>query len=199
MNQRSYTTPLKSSSVPFRAVGVWRAVVTEVVGAQVSVRVPRLSGDLEYGPIDVVMPNDAGLPAVDDPVIVGFVEGRQDELVVLGVVRTSDEGGLGGFTGVSVTTTTTAAGQTLDSVPASSYRSVKFVVQATSGTDYRVSELLVLHDGSGASFTEYGVIVSGTDPVTSYDADVVGGNLLLTVTPAASPVTFQVSRAAVPV
>lgn len=196
--QRSYTTPLKSASVAFKATGVWRAVVTAVDGTRVYVRVPRLSGDLEYGPLDLVMPNDTQPPAVDDPVLVGFVEGRQDELVVIGPVKTTNAGS-DGFTGVEATTTGTSAGQVLDSVSASTYRSVKWTIQATSGTDYRVSEVLAIHDGSAASFTEYGVMVLGADSVTSYDVNYTGGNLVLSVTPAASSVTFRVSRTAIPV
>lgn len=200
MDARSYTTPLKTSSVPFKPMGVWRAVVTAVDGVQVWVRVPRLSGELQYGPLDVAMPNDAAPPAVDDPVLVGFVEGRQDELVVLGVVKTTgtDSGGAGGQR-VTAATSGTTAGQQLDSVSATTYRSVKYVVQAVSGAGYRVSELLVIHNGSSAWFTEYGVIVVGTDPVNVYDASYASGQLVLTVTPAAAAVSFTLTRAAVPV
>lgn len=192
---RSYTTPLKTSSVPFKPNGVWRAVVTAVDGTSVFVRVPRLSGELEYGPLDMVLPNDAALPAVDDPVLVAFVEGRQDELVVLGVVKTTWDGN--GVRTV-VTTSGTSAGQQLDGVLASAYRSAKFLVQASSSTGHRVSELLALHDGSSVSFTEYAVVSTGTDPVTAYDVNLSGGQFVLSVTPAAATVVFVVVRTAVP-
>ena len=197
--QRTYTTPLKTASVPFTPTGVWRAVVTAVDGYGVWVRVPRLSGELEYGPLDVVIPNDTAMPVVADPVLVGFVEGRQDELVVLGVVKTATSGSSGGASGGTVvvaTTSGTGAGQQLDSFSATLYRSVKYVVQAVSSSGYRVSELLAVHDGSTVSFTEYGVVVMGTDPVTAYDINYVTEALILTVTPAASAVSFTTTRTA---
>jgi hypothetical protein len=198
VSERSYTTPLKTSSVPFKPNGVWRGVVTSVSGFGVWVRVPRLSGDLEYGPLDVVAPNDTAMPVVADPVLVGFVEGRQDELVVLGVVKTSSSSSTGGSGGTVVTATTsgTTAGQQLDAFSASEYRSVKYVVQAVSSSGYRVSELLAVHDGTTASFTEYGVIVMGTDPVTSYDVNYLSGDMILSVTPSASAVDFTMTRSA---
>lgn len=201
MNQRSYTTPLKTSSVPFKAVGVWRAVVTAVDGYKVSVVVPRLSGEIEYGPLDILLPNDSALPTVGDPVLVGFVEGRQDELVVLGVVKTTitDSDPYNDFTSVSATTTGTTAGQVIDSVSATTYRSVKYVIQATGPSGWRLCELLVVHDGTTATFTEYAVVVTGTDPVTAYDATLSAGNVQLTVTPAAATVVFNLSRAAITV
>lgn len=196
--ERSYTTPLKTSSVPFKPMGVWRGVVTAVSGFGVWVRVPRLSGDLEYGPLDVVAPNDTAMPVVSDPVLVGFVEGRQDELVVLGVVKTAESsvgGGVGG-TSVVATTSGTVAGQQLDAFSAAEYRSVKYVIQAVSSSGYRVSELLAIHNGATASFTEYGAIVLGTDPVTSYDIDYTVGDMILSVTPAVASVSFHMTRAA---
>lgn len=196
---RSYTTPLKTSSVPFRATGVWRAVVTSVSGFGVWVRVPRLSGELEYGPLDLLAPNDTAMPVVGDPVLIGFVEGRQDELVVLGVVKTAESsvgGGGAGGTSVTATTSGTTAGQQLDTFSASEYRSVKYVIQAVSSSGYRVSEVLAIHNGTTASFTEYGVIVLGTDPVTSYDVDYTAGDMVLSVTPAVASVSFHMTRAA---
>lgn len=202
MNDRTYTTPLKTSSVAFRAVGVWRAVVTSVVGTQVNVVVPRLSGELEYGPLDVVAHNDTSPPAVGDPVLVGFVEGRQDDLVVVGTVRTAlpvDTDPFNDFASVSYTASTTTAQQVIDSVTTTVYRSIRWTVQASSSAGHRVCEVVAVHDGTSVSFTEYAVTVVGTDPVTSFDVDVIGTAFVLEVTPATSPVTFKVSRAAIPV
>ena len=201
MREATFTSPLKAASVPFKATGVWRAVVTAVTGTGVWVTVPRLSGDLVYGPLDVVAPNEVAMPVVADPVLVGFVEGRQDELVVLGVVKTVVPPSPEVVVKVTASTTGTAAGQVIDTVSATSYRSVKYVVQAVAATGYRVSELIVVHDGTNVSFNEYGVVVMGTDPVGTYDANLVTGaippgSLVLSVTPTADPVTFQLTRAA---
>ena len=81
-----YTTPLKNASVAFNAVGIWYAIVTEVPDHRLKVKVPRLSGDMEYGPLYVVG-EETDTYSVGDPVIVTFLEGRQDDLVVLGKIR----------------------------------------------------------------------------------------------------------------
>lgn len=81
-----YTTPLKNASVPFNPVGIWNAVVTEVPDHRLKVRVPRLSGDMEYGPLYVLGRED-DVYEVGDLVVVTFLEGRQDELIVIGRVR----------------------------------------------------------------------------------------------------------------
>jgi len=85
-----YTTPLKSSSVQFDAKGVWYGVVQEVYEQKLKVIVPRLSGDIIYGPLEVIGMN-TDVYSVGDPVMVGFLEGRQDELIVIGRVKTKQE------------------------------------------------------------------------------------------------------------
>lgn len=85
-----YTTPLKTASVSFDANGIWYGTVTRVEEKKLTVKVPRLSGELVYGPLDVVASNYEQF-AVGDPVAVSFVEGRQDELVVLGKIKTGQQ------------------------------------------------------------------------------------------------------------
>lgn len=50
---------------------------------------------------------------------------------------------------------------TIDSWSINQYRSVKYLIQITQGTNYQISDLLVIHSGSVASFAEYGVIETG--------------------------------------
>lgn len=201
---RSYTTPLKTASVPFNAVGVWRAVVTAVDGAQVTVVVPRLSGDLEYGPLDVLSDTGTIPPAVGDPVVVGFVEGRQDELVVLGTVRTSAAvAETGSGVGAVYVTHSTAAGvvnDVADSVDASAYRSVRWSIQATrpDAPQYTTSELVAVHDGTSVWFNEYGYVSAGDQAPVDYDATISGGQLQLLVSPF-DDTDFRILRYAVPV
>lgn len=85
-----YTTPLKTASVRFEGGGVWYGVVVALVGHRLNVKVPRLSGELVYGPLDVVAPSTQQF-SVGDLVAVSFVEGRQDDLIVIGRIRTADE------------------------------------------------------------------------------------------------------------
>ncbi len=59
-------------------------------------------------------------------------------------------------------TTTGISAVTLDSWPLASYRSAEYIIQATDNTanNYQVSKLLVLHDGTNALFTEYGLLTT---------------------------------------
>jgi hypothetical protein len=77
---------------------------------------------------------------------------------------------------VSVGTTAT----TVVSFATATYRSAKFIVQATNGTDYQVDELLVIHDGTTATMTQYGqTVADGTTAFMTYSVTISGGNVLL--------------------
>lgn len=96
----------------------------------------------------------------------------------------------------SVTTTTTSA-TSIKTVSATDYRSVKYVIQAVESTNYMVTELLAIHDGSNVSYTEYGTVVVGTAPA-SFDVDINSGNIRVTATPASSSSTvFRVRSTAI--
>lgn len=90
--------------------GLWRAEVTRIKADRPYVKIPRLTGNLEYGPLDslegvftlegVETENTGGLDfgahahalfaggsralVAGDRVIVGFLEGRVDDPVLLG-------------------------------------------------------------------------------------------------------------------
>ena len=83
----------------------------------------------------------------------------------------------------SLTTTSVTAGQVLASYSASVYRSLEVQVQVTQGTNLMTNKLLIIHDGTNAYITEYGSIVIGTAQAT-FDANIVGGNIQVQVTPA---------------
>lgn len=102
----------------------------------------------------------------------------------------------GSLTSATLTTAATTANQVVDSVAATSVRTAKWLVQATSGTSYHASELLVIHDGTTAHATEYGAIFTGSSLYT-LDADVSAGNLRLLVTPTNAATTIKAVRVAV--
>jgi hypothetical protein len=86
--------------------------------------------------------------------------------------------GTGETTGI-----TDAAATVVDTWSAATYRSGKYVLQVTctSGTDinqYQVSEILMLHNGTTATLTDYAVIRTGNNLVT-FTTDVSGGNVRL--------------------
>ena len=83
--------------------------------------------------------------------------------------------------------TSPAAIHTFD---AGTYRSAKYIVVATQGTDYQTTEILVQHDGITTQFTEYGTIVDASNVVT-YDSDVSNGDVRLLATPVSSNTSFN--------
>lgn len=64
-------------------IGVYRAYITRIeAGGQIHVRIPRIAGELEFGPLDGLATPMAYAPG--DQVVVGFEEGRAEDPIVLG-------------------------------------------------------------------------------------------------------------------
>lgn len=86
------------------------------------------------------------------------------------------------ITSVLVSTSSNTSNQVLDHFSTTGYRSVKYQIQVTSSTNYQTSEISLIHDGSNAYLTEYGLIMTnGT--LMSYDSDISGGNVRLLMNP----------------
>ena len=100
--------------------------------------------------------------------------------------------------GVTLTTTTTAANQILDSFPLLSYRTAKYVIQVTSiGAGCHVMECLVMHDSyAGAYITTYGEMFSG-ESLTTISAIINGANLQLLVTPTNASTVYKVTKTSI--
>lgn len=83
----------------------------------------------------------------------------------------------------AITLATTTKTQ-VASFAAASFRSGKLIVQAYDSVtgEVQVSELLVAHNGTTASSTEYGVVFTGTNPLVVYDVDISAGNVRLMAT-----------------
>jgi hypothetical protein len=95
-----------------------------------------------------------------------------------------------------LTTTATTADQILHSIGASTYRSVKYFVQVTSGSSYHVVEIVLVHDGTAVIISEYGRVLTGSS-LSTFDADINGGNLRLKVTPANASTVYKVAATAI--
>jgi hypothetical protein len=93
----------------------------------------------------------------------------KDGLVVGNIVRTI------AAADVSVTSTPTV----IDTFPANRARSAKYLMQALSGSEHQVSEILIVHDGSASQFTEYGVLYTGEAPLVAFSSDLVNGDVRL--------------------
>ena len=92
------------------------------------------------------------------------------------------------------TTSTTAANQVIDSSSASTYRSAKYVVQVSSGTQFQIVEILVIHNGTTVQMTEYGLLCTEAAPIAAFDADISAGSLRLLATPVNAVSTFKVVK-----
>jgi hypothetical protein len=87
-------------------------------------------------------------------------------------------------TSPEVTGITSAAATTVDSWAVATYRVVKYIVSVTctAGTDvntYQTSELLVIHDGTTATLTEYAVVKTGSNELITFTCDISAGNVRL--------------------
>lgn len=102
----------------------------------------------------------------------------------------------GNIRSVTLTTSDTTSNQVLDSISATSYRSVKYQIQITSSTSYHVTEVTVLHDGTDTFVTEYGTMTSGSSLAT-FTSDVSGGNVRLLTTPTNAVTTYKVIATAI--
>jgi len=83
------------------------------------------------------------------------------------------------------------------SFTAATYSSGKFVIQATDNVsaEVHVTELLVVHDGTTASATEYAIIHTGANPLATYDVDIVSGNVRVLATAASTnSTTYKVTE-----
>jgi hypothetical protein len=87
-----------------------------------------------------------------------------------------------GFYGVRTNTTVaTTSATTIDSIVVATYRSARIQIQITQGSNYQVSDVLLIHDGTTASIIEYGTLATGST-LGTYSATISSGNALLQVT-----------------
>ena len=102
-----------------------------------------------------------------------------------------------GMTEGSATTTSTSE-TNLDTWSASTYRSVKYTISISdsSASEYEMTEIHVLHDGTNAFFSQFGtVLAGGTTELATFSVDISSGNVRLRVTPAStSSTSFKLSR-----
>lgn len=96
-------------------------------------------------------------------------------------------GGGGGLTSQTATTTTTSQ-TAIATYVAADYTAMELTVVADTGTDRTITKLLVVHNGTTASATQYGEVNTST-ALASYDVGISGGNVRLLATPASATST----------
>ena len=127
----------------------------------------------------------------------------QNDILATGIITASSGVDLGdpGIVTLSsnTLTTTSTSADTVASVSATVNRSATFQVQVTSGTQYHMTTINVIHDGTNAFLSEYGTIRTG-EALATFDADISGGNLRLRVTPTSTTSTvFKLSKTTIKV
>lgn len=78
----------------------------------------------------------------------------------------------------SVATTNQTA---VDTFSAASYRSAKYIIQVTQGLNYQVSEIIVIHNGTAATNSEY-AMMNTNGSLATFATDISSGNVRLLVT-----------------
>jgi hypothetical protein len=84
----------------------------------------------------------------------------------------------------SLISTSSTPNQILDSVAASSVRTLRYIVQVVNSVtnEFHATSLMIIHDGTTVYLTEYATVLTGAS-LASFDADISGGNLRILVSP----------------
>ncbi len=122
-------------------------------------------------------------------VIVSGGVGVGGNLHVGGSITSKDNVYLSNSASVSSVSTTT-----VDTFDKTVYRSSKYIIQVSQSTNYQASEILILHNGTDAFITEYGVVRSNSNLAT-FSTDINGNNVRLLVNmSSATAATIKMNR-----
>ena len=100
---------------------------------------------------------------------------------------------------VTSTTVASTSATTIATHAAATYRTIKYLVQCTQGTDYHSTEINLIHDGTTVYITEYGTLFDNA-ALGTFDATISGGNVLLQITAgSATSMAVKVVSSAIPV
>lgn len=91
-------------------------------------------------------------------------------------------------------TTTATTEVNLDTFPLLTYRSGKYQIQASQGSNYHACEVMIIHNSTNAYFSQFGDVYTNSS-LFSLSVDTNSGNVRLRVTPSSSSSTvFKISR-----
>lgn len=118
--------------------------------------------------------------------------------ITISTVDSPSFGGSVTFGNTSSLTSVTYETSSLDEVSvdfflASEFRSAKYYVQLTSGSNYHVIELRILHNGTTVYMIQYGEMYTNIS-LGVFDAQISGGFLSLLFTPTNSVTTVKLTR-----
>ena len=148
-----------------------------------SLLVPGITGDVIF--------NDGGVYGTSASIT---FDKASANLAVANVVTTKTINYNQSYVTVGTHTTSSTSQVTADSFSKTAYRTAKYTVQLTSGSDYQAEEITIIHDGTTPKIVEYGVIYSNGTSLGSFDVDIVGSNVELLFTPINSVTTLKFNR-----
>jgi hypothetical protein len=105
-------------------------------------------------------------------------------------ITIGDSGILSKNTSIGVTTE-----QILDSFSTNSWRSANYVITMNTSTDYHTTQLTVIHDGTNAYMTEYGLLYTNNIlGLFNASIDMVSSSVRLNITPTFTGTSIKVLR-----
>ena len=75
----------------------------------------------------------------------------------------------------------------LDTFAKADFRAARYIIAMSRGTDFHSTEIMLVHDGSTVTLTQYGTLKDAN--LATIDADISSANVRLLVTPASATST----------
>ena len=99
-----------------------------------------------------------------------------------------------GNRGIVQASTSSTAQTAIDTWSTSTYRTAKYIVSMSSGANHHAIELLLIHDGTTPTITQYAEVIIGSSLAT-FDASIASTTLTLLANPATtSSITYNLLR-----
>jgi len=94
-----------------------------------------------------------------------------------------------------------AAPNAIDWFGSSAYRSGKYVISVTDVTNsqYQTSEIVLVQDGTTATISSYGVVLSGSTARMTFTANIMAGNVIIWGTGVSANNTVKLQKTLIPV
>lgn len=81
-------------------------------------------------------------------------------------------------------TKTSTSQFSLDTFAKANFRAARYIVAMSEGTNFHSTEIMLIHDGSTVTLTQYGTLKDTN--LATFDADISGDNVRLLATPAST-------------
>lgn len=106
------------------------------------------------------------------------IGGANASQITLGKAQTNVFVGADAAVTTRSTSVSVATAVTVDSFPIATFRSCEYLVQITQGSNHLITKILLVHDGTTVSITEYGTVGTGTSLIAPLDAVITGGTTI---------------------